>query len=134
MAVWVWRKKWLAADKDRLGAWGEKQALKLLRRKGHTLIARNFRCKSGEIDIITADARGVIVFTEVKTRRNENFIAAHKVVTWPKQKRIIRTAKYFAKKFKIKGRPMRFDVIAVVLDNPGKERLRHYERAFRPRY
>ena len=51
-----------------LGAAGEKAAAKYLRRRGYRIVARNYRCRGGEIDLIALDA-DTIVFVEVKTRR-----------------------------------------------------------------
>lgn len=55
-------------DRQQLGRWGELQAAECLREAGHVILARNWRCSEGEIDIISADG-AMVVFTEVKTRR-----------------------------------------------------------------
>jgi Holliday junction resolvase-like predicted endonuclease len=46
---------------------------------------------------------------------------------------MIRTARHFLREYEIEGKPLRFDVIAVVLGEKGPPEIRHYENAFRPR-
>ncbi len=122
----------LLADHKLLGRWGEKQSEKFLRRKGFKIIARNFACKMGEIDLIGTESNGAIVFVEVKTRADESYTEAQNAVTPKKQGRLIRTAKYFLKIYKVKDRPLRFDVVAVVLGHKGRPQIRHYKNAFKP--
>ena len=121
----------LLTDTKRLGRWGESRCEKYLRRKGLRRIGRNFACRSGEIDLIMASNDGVIVFVEVKTRADESFVKVESAVTPAKRARIVRTAKYFVKSYKIKDKPLRFDVVCVILGHKGKPEIRHYENAFR---
>jgi len=95
-------------------------------------IARNFACKLGEIDLIATDSNGAIVFVEVRTRADESYTRAQETVTPKKRGKLIRTAKYFLKTYKVKDRPLRFDVVAVVLGRKGPVQIRHYENAFTP--
>lgn len=60
------------APKDALGRWGEDMAAHALRERGYTILERNWRCRSGEIDIIAVDG-DCIVIVEVKTRRTVQF-------------------------------------------------------------
>jgi putative endonuclease len=122
----------LLKDRKLLGRWGEKRCERFLRRKGFKTIARNFACKMGEIDLITTESNGAIVFVEVRTRADESYTQAQETVTPKKQARLIRTAKYFLKTYKVKDRPLRFDVVAVVLGHKGRPEIRHYENAFTP--
>ena len=122
----------LLKDRKLLGRWGEKRCERFLRRKGFKTIARNFACKMGEIDLIVTENSGAIVFVEVRTRADESYTQAHQTVTPKKQARLIRTAKYFLKTYKVKDRPLRFDVVAVVLGHKGRPKIRHYENAFTP--
>ena len=73
-------------ERRELGAWGEERAAKYLRGKGYTILERNFRCRSGEIDII-ARRGGIITFVEVKLRRDADFAEAREFVTAAKQRR-----------------------------------------------
>lgn len=122
----------LLKDRKLLGRWGEKHCERFLRRKGFKTIARNFACKMGEIDLIATENSGAIVFIEVRTRADESYTQAQETVTPKKQARLIRTAKYFLKTYKVKDRPLRFDVVAVVLGHKGRPKIRHYENAFTP--
>ncbi len=126
------RRRRLLKDRRLLGRWGEKRCERFLRRKGFTTIARNFTCKLGEIDLIATDGNGAIVFVEVRTRADESYTRAQETVTPKKRGKLIRTAKYFLKTYKVKDRPLRFDVVAVVLGHKGRPRIRHYENAFTP--
>ena len=125
------RKK-LLGDAKLLGRWGEKRAATFLRRKGFTVITRNYTCPAGEIDLIAADPEGAIVFVEVKTRRDELYARAQDAVTAKKQQTMVHVAKSFVRNYKIKDKPLRFDVVAVVLGKKGTPQIRHYENAFTP--
>jgi putative endonuclease len=122
----------LLKDRKMLGRWGEKRCQRFLRRKGFTTITRNFTCKLGEIDLIATDRNGAIVFVEVRTRTDESYTQAQETVTPKKRARLVRTAQYFLKTYKVKDRPLRFDVVAVVLGRKGPVQIRHYENAFTP--
>ena len=122
----------LLSDPKKLGRWGEKQSENFLLRKGFRFITRNFRCKPGEIDLIMSDDTGAIVFVEVKTRKSESLANAQDAVNIEKRKRLVYASRYFVRKYKIKDRPLRFDVMAVVLPEKGKVEIRHYRNAFVP--
>ena len=112
-------RRWLRADPKRLGRWGERRAVRYLRRRGYAVIARNWRCKAGEMDVIAADPTGTIAFVEVKTRRDEIWVAAQSAVGPRKRKHLGRVARSFVASYEITDRPLRFDVIAVVLPPTG---------------
>jgi putative endonuclease len=118
------------AQRKIFGRWGEKHCEKFLKGKGLTTLARNFRCKSGEIDLVMADVDGTVVFIEVKTRTNEDFTTAESVITSAKKNRLKRAARFFLATRCIANRPFRFDVVTIVLDRTGAEQLKHYENAF----
>jgi len=125
-----WLKKRLLADAKLLGRWGEKRTEKYLTGKGFKTLAHNFRCSGGEVDLIMTDHDRTVVFVEVKTRRDETFAQAESAITSVKKARIIRAAKYFAAKHKLDNRPLRFDVVTVIVPSQDKEQIRHYENAF----
>jgi putative endonuclease len=120
------------ADRTRLGRWGERRCEKLLKRKGLKILARNFLCKTGEIDLVMVDADGSIVFVEVKTRADESFDAAESVITTAKKEKATRTARYFLTTYNIDDRPFRFDVVTIILGQTGPPQIRHYQNAFVP--
>lgn len=125
------RKK--ASDDIRdFGKWGEKLAVRYLKGKDYKVLALNYNCNSGEIDIIAFSPKAAIVFVEVKTRRNEDFARAVDAVNKKKQIRIARAARHFIKSKKIRGRPIRFDVITIVGTDKKTADITHYENAFQP--
>jgi putative endonuclease len=125
-------RKRLLRDAKLLGKWGEKRATAFLTRKGFTVIARNYTCPAGEIDLITSDPDDAIVFVEVKTRRDERYAKAQDAVTTKKQRTMAQAAKSFVRNYKIKNKPLRFDVVTIILGRKGKPDIRHYENAFTP--
>lgn len=122
----------LLTNTDKLGRWGEKRCEKFLRKVGYKKLAKNFSCRTGEIDLIMTDATGALVFVEVKTRTDEDFTPTEGVITAPKKNKLIKTARYFIASNKLEDRPLRFDVVTIVLGSSGREQIRHYENTFRP--
>ncbi len=93
------------------GAYYEELALQLLLRQGLTLLARNYRCKWGELDLLM-DEQGVLVVVEVRYRKNNCFGSALESITVAKQARIIAATKHYIATHKI-DRVIRFDVVAI---------------------
>jgi putative endonuclease len=90
----------------------ETRAAQWLTDRGMRLLARNFRAKTGEIDIIARD-RDHLVFLEVRARSNRAFSTAAGSVDRRKQQRILRTAQLYLQRHPELARlPCRFDVIA----------------------
>lgn len=125
------RKK-LLADREQLGRWGEKTSEKFLKRKGLKTLTRNFRSKTGELDLVMVDSDSSIVFVEVKTRTDEEFADVEDSITSAKKTRLKKTARYFLASNDIKDRPCRFDIVTIVLGPTGRPQIRHYENAFVP--
>lgn len=96
------------------GAAGEILAARFLREKGYTIIASNYRCRQGEIDIIACDKQ-YIAFVEVKTRRSGSLYSPREAVTISKQRRLITTASIYLRNNPTPKQP-RFDVIEVLTD------------------
>ncbi|MBI4884434.1 MAG: YraN family protein [Actinobacteria bacterium] len=96
------------------GRFGEEQALRWYNQRGYSLIARNWRCPIGEIDLILTAAH-LVVFCEVKARASEEFGGPQAAVGWHKQRRLRRLAAMWLAEFRPAGRvDVRFDVAAVV--------------------
>ncbi|HEV59228.1 MAG TPA: YraN family protein [Phycisphaerales bacterium] len=125
-------RRWLRSDRVRLGRWGERRARAFLRRRGYRIIARNWRCPAGEVDLVAADPSGPIAFVEVKTRRDEHWAPGQQAVHERKQQHLARVAQWFARRYGLKDRSLRFDVIVVVVPETGRVEVRHYPSAFRP--
>ena len=112
-----------------LGKLGEDCAAKFLEAAGYTIVARNFRIRSAEIDII-AQIENVIVFVEVKARSNTLHGLPSEAVTIRKQKKIIEAASVFLQDEKFCDCACRFDVIEVYLRGEQVEEINHIENAF----
>lgn len=113
---------------NNLGNRGESLAVRYLKRQGYKILERNFRLRSGEIDIVARDG-DKLVFVEVKTRSSSNQEFLRTSVNRGKEKRLSKTASYYLGKQKYQGMTGRFDVIFVVADN-GKTRIEHIKDAF----
>jgi len=109
----------------------ETAALAFLEANGLRLLARNASARGGELDLVMADGRA-IVFVEVKSRRDEDFTPAVRAVTTHKKKMLYRTAKCFLRQYHLLDRPLRFDVVTVILGRTGSPEIRHYRNAFVP--
>ncbi len=120
-----------AAKRNRkLGQWGENAAKYYLQKKGYKHICSNYRCKHGEIDLIMRH-RNCIVFVEVKTRRNEDFVRTELVVNSRKRKHIAATAKDYIRRYRLYRFPCRFDVVVIIKPDKGRATVRHHEHAFK---
>jgi len=95
-----------------VGREGEAAAAALLRDKGYSILARNYRCRHGEIDIVAFED-GEYVFVEVKTRLTDEKGSAAEAVTPAKQRKIVRVAEQYLVERGLEDRPCRFDVVAV---------------------
>lgn len=101
-----------------LGRRGEDLACRELRRRGYAILARRFRTRFGEIDIV-ADDGGTLVFVEVKTRRNTAFGGATAAVNAAKQRRLVNMARSYLLGLAGRAPPCRFDVVGVTA-GPGR--------------
>lgn len=98
-----------------LGRKGEDAALALYRQAGYALVARNWRCRLGELDLVLARS-GIVVFCEVKTRRGSRLGAPFEAVTLAKQRKLRRLAQAFLAGSGLSSRPVRFDVASVEVE------------------
>ena len=94
------------------GEIGEELAAIMLVEKGYRIIARNFLCRMGEIDIV-AYKNGVIAFVEVKTRLSDGYGSGREAVTAAKQQRIKLCAEYFLSNFSGFYKEADFQVIEI---------------------
>lgn len=96
-----------------IGAKFERSTESHLNANGLRTLCRNYRCRSGEIDLIMADGE-FVVFVEVRYRNNNRFGDPLESITAAKQKRIIRTATHFLSATpELLDRPCRFDAVGV---------------------
>ena len=117
---------------DLTGRWGEETAAAYLRRRHYTIVAANYRCRLGEIDLI-AENRDYLVFVEVKLRKSAAFAEALEFVDRHKQERIRRTAELYLCEHPKQTKQPRFDVIegyAPFGTEKKRPEIRHLEDAF----
>jgi len=111
-------------NKQEHGRAGEETAQAFLVKKGYKPVARNFRTRLGELDLVMRDG-ATFVFVEVKARRDESFGSPFEAVGGRKQGRVTRAALEYIKQNRLEGAPFRFDVVAV-----GPKGVEHIENAF----
>lgn len=98
--------------RKQLGDYGEKLAASWYQQRGYRVLARNWRCRNGELDLVLARG-GEIVFCEVKTRSSRRFGHPVEAVTRSKQLRIRQLAVLWLQSSGARSRRLRFDVAAV---------------------
>lgn len=107
-----------------LGAWGERVAARRYQRDGYRVLDRNWRCPSGELDLVVSRG-GVIAFCEVKTRRSTAYGLPAEAVDGRRQRRLRAAAAQWLREHEHGYRSVRFDVVSVL---PG--RVERIEAAF----
>jgi putative endonuclease len=101
-------------ERRALGATGEDQAAAWYQARGYTVLARNWRCRDGEIDLVLGHGRKV-VFCEVKTRTSDAFGVPAEAVSAVKQARIRRlAARWMARHLTAPAHGVRFDVACIL--------------------
>ena len=113
------------------GAWGEALAADYLRTKHYKIVAANYACRFGEIDIIARN-RDYLVFVEVKLRKNARFAAAREYVNRQKQDRIRITASIYLSENPTRLQP-RFDIVEIYAPEgmaTARPEIIHMEDAF----
>ncbi|MGB9458331.1 MAG: YraN family protein [Bryobacteraceae bacterium] len=110
------RRRTLAGDHGRIG---EDMAYRYLRGRGCTVVARNYRARSGagEIDLVAWDG-GVLAFIEVKTRSSSDFGEPDAAVDQEKRRRIAIAAREYGRRAQVEDTRTRFDIVSVMLGNP----------------
>jgi putative endonuclease len=98
-----------------LGKRGEDLACEALERRGYAIVARRFRVRSGELDIVARDG-ATLVFVEVKARADHEFGHAAEAVTPLKQLRMMRLATEYMLRERLPECPCRFDVVSIHFD------------------
>lgn len=113
------------------GSAAEQLAADYLQAQGMLILARNLRCRAGEIDLVGLDDR-VLAIVEVRQRARSDFGGAFASVTRRKQRKIIRATRYFwQRQPRWRIHVMRFDVLALEGVPDGAHRLIWIKDAFR---
>jgi putative endonuclease len=111
-----------------LGKHGEDLACRELEGRGYAIVARRYRCRGGEIDIIARDGE-TLVFVEVKARENRRFGAGAEAVTPFKRQRIARIAREYLVRHHRSDCRCRFDVVSIHFDT-GRPVVELFQNAF----
>ncbi len=110
------------------GAQGEDDALRYLSALGYVILARNFKTRLGEIDLVARD-HATTVFVEVKRRESPDHGTAAEFVNPSKMRKVVGAARIYAARNGLSETLIRFDVIAIDVIG-GREQLRHHKGAF----
>jgi putative endonuclease len=118
-----WWRRWF-------GTRSERAAEKYLRRLGYRIVARNYACALGELDVVAVDGR-CVVFVEVRSTEGADPAQPAHSVDAAKQQRLTRLALHFLQAHRLLNHSARFDVLAVSWPVGEREpRIVHYRNAF----
>jgi len=119
----------VSSVRQSLGQIGERLAADALERRGYCIIQRNFRCRYGEIDLVTQEGED-LVFVEVKTRRGTVCGLPEEAITVYKARKLQTLAGHYLDLHQLSERSWRIDVVAVQFSPGGRlEEIRVYQHA-----
>jgi putative endonuclease len=104
--------------RGRLGERGEQIAAAYLQNQGYVILARNWRCPAGELDIVAREG-GSLAFVEVRTRRGQRFGTPEESVTPQKQAKLVEVAQTYLQEAALSDQNWRIDVVAIEIDARG---------------
>lgn len=110
--------------KDALGRWGEDLAVNYLESSGLIVLARNWRCALGELDVIAREGSRLVV-CEVKTRSSDDYGGPFQAVTPRKLRRMRQLALRWLDEQQVHAPEIRFDVIGIIQPRAGSPTLQH---------
>jgi putative endonuclease len=118
-----WWRRWF-------GTRSERAAARFLRRLGYRILARNYSCPHGELDLIALEGR-CIVFVEVRSTGSDDPDRPAASVDDAKQRRLTRLALHYLQEYRLLDYAVRFDVLALSWpDGQRQPRIVHYPHAF----
>jgi putative endonuclease len=112
----------MTRKRQSLGRRGEDLACRFLEEKGYHIIARNYRTRTGEVDIIARDG-AALVFVEVKTRGSKRFGHPFEAVTFRKRQQLTRVALEYISRNAHYDQEARFDVVGIITEGGDKIEL-----------
>jgi putative endonuclease len=118
----------MSRSRQTLGKIGEDLACHELERRGYAILARRYRRRGGELDIIARDGE-TTVFVEVKAREGREFGDAAEAIGYGKRRHMIGVALDYMARHHLANRPCRFDVVSILLKN-GEPVIEIYQNAF----
>ena len=95
------------------GQAGEDRAAAWYRARGYVVLARNWRCREGELDLVVRRGR-TLVFVEVKARRTDRFGLPAEAITPTKQQRLRTLARRYLEASDVRATVLRFDVVSIL--------------------
>ncbi len=107
----------------RLGSWGEQLAGRFLQEQGYRILATNYRCAHGEVDIVAQEGEE-LVFVEVRTRRAGMFGGPEESLTQRKLQRLLATCQHYVQQHGQEETAWRVDLISVYLEQGRDRRLK----------
>lgn len=119
----------MSAAKD-AGNRGEAAAAALLRRRGCEILAAQWKCRFGELDLVARSREGTVCFVEVKLRRSGSIGLPREFVDGRKQERLRKAAAAYLARNGLDDAPARFDVAEVYEERDGSLRVEYLEDAF----
>jgi putative endonuclease len=105
--------------KQRLGQRGEDIAAAHLREQGYQILARNWRCPAGELDIVAREGE-TLAFVEVRTRRGDRYGTPEESITPAKQAKLVELAQTYLQENDLSDENWRIDVVALEMDRRGR--------------
>jgi putative endonuclease len=105
--------------KQKLGKHGEEIAASYLRQQGYTILARNWRCPAGEIDVVAREGE-ILAFVEVRTRRGGRFGTPEESITPAKQAKLVEVAQTYLQEAGLEDVAWRIDVVAIEIGGRGE--------------
>jgi putative endonuclease len=118
----------MSRARQTLGRIGEDLACRELERRGYAIVARRYRLRGGELDIVARDGQ-TIVFVEVKARAGRQFGRAADAVTGLKRRRMAQLALDYLTRYRLTRCSCRFDVVSIQLEN-GHPTIEVFQNAF----
>ena len=109
-----------------VGRRGEREAEKLLKKKGFVVLARNWRSGRDEIDLICLEGKAV-VFVEVRARAKDALVSGYDSIDQRKREALRRVCRAYFAKMKPKPLTLRFDVIEIEHEEGAVGAVRHFE-------
>lgn len=113
-----------------VGTLAEEAAVQYLAENGYRIIARNWYCSTGELDIIAEDLNQLVIVEVRSKREGSKYGTALEAITPSKVKQVRKTASYYLYKTGNNGANVRFDVIAITTNDDGTSQINHIEDAF----
>lgn len=118
----------MSRTRQALGKAGEDLACQELQRRGYAILARRYRRRGGELDIIARDGQ-TLVFVEVKAREGLEFGSGGEAVTALKRRRMARVGEDYMMRHRLHGCACRFDVVSIEFQTDGPV-IEIYQNAF----